>query len=678
MRMCVQAARAVVACSAIAAVTALGGAASGQVVISQVWGGGGFIGSGPNADTVELFNAGTSPVSLAGLSLQYRGGTSTAAINPAFGLFALSGTIQPKQYFLVRLENPTATGFATDTPDQTFTAIDPISVNRGQLFLVQGTAALAAGCPAGLNGNTAILDFLGYGRGFNNDNSDCPGTFCAVCREGTSSADNAPGGTSSSSAVWIRRRCGGLQDTNNNFNDWERVGPGVSAPSAFRNSASPANTSGVSITPGPVGASAFPGQSLSITATASSDCGTVTGVSVNLTPIGGSANQALALVGVNQFALTTTVGAGITPGVKTLVLTATAAGGLTSSASLDVIVRTSNDECAGAITLTGSGPYAWSNIGGTTGTDGQGFSGCDNGGSLTGPIESDVWYRWTAPASGEFTVSTIGSVGAVQPGDRFDARIAVYADGCPPGLPLACNDDATLPDGPAARTSFAASAGVTYLIQIGADDPQTFTGQGVLTFTAGAAGACCFGDAQCTQVASAADCLALNGTFQDTGSTCANEVCPGFPGACCFTDFISGLPACNVTDRFFCTQVLQGQFGLGLTCDPDPCPLATTGRCCVGARCVITDEAACTAGGGLAGTAFAVGGLDCNTATILNTPCCFADYNKQGGISVQDIFDFLTDYFTGSVNANVAGDGTTPPSVQDIFDYLTAYFAGGC
>ncbi len=104
---------------------------------------------------------------------------------------------------------------------------------------------------------------------------------------------------------------------------------------------------------------------------------------------------------------------------------------------------------------------------------------------------------------------------------------------------------------------------------------------------------------------------------------------------------------------------------------------AANGRCCIGARCAIVTSSGCTASGS-AGAAFTAGASDCNAGGGATTPCCFADYNKAGGITVQDIFDFLTDYFTGSVNANVGGDGTAVPTVQDIFDFLTAYFAGGC
>ena len=48
-----------------------------------------------------------------------------------------------------------------------------------------------------------------------------------------------------------------------------------------------------------------------------------------------------------------------------------------------------------------------------------------------------------------------------------------------------------------------------------------------------------------------------------------------------------------------------------------------------------------------------------------------ADFNCGGGISVQDIFDFLAAWFAGDPTADVGGDGVT---VQDIFDFLVAWF----
>ncbi len=49
-----------------------------------------------------------------------------------------------------------------------------------------------------------------------------------------------------------------------------------------------------------------------------------------------------------------------------------------------------------------------------------------------------------------------------------------------------------------------------------------------------------------------------------------------------------------------------------------------------------------------------------------------ADWNRSGEITVQDIFDFLGSYFSGTGDFN--GSGAATP--QDIFDFLAAYFVG--
>jgi hypothetical protein len=55
-------------------------------------------------------------------------------------------------------------------------------------------------------------------------------------------------------------------------------------------------------------------------------------------------------------------------------------------------------------------------------------------------------------------------------------------------------------------------------------------------------------------------------------------------------------------------------------------------------------------------------------------PPCPADFNGQNGVTVQDIFDFLSAWFAGLPTADFNGqNGVT---VQDIFDFLSAWFAG--
>lgn len=55
-------------------------------------------------------------------------------------------------------------------------------------------------------------------------------------------------------------------------------------------------------------------------------------------------------------------------------------------------------------------------------------------------------------------------------------------------------------------------------------------------------------------------------------------------------------------------------------------------------------------------------------------PPCRADVNGSGSVSVQDVFDFLSAYFSGTAAGDFNQSGAV--SVQDIFDYLTAYFVG--
>ena len=108
-----------------------------------------------------------------------------------------------------------------------------------------------------------------------------------------------------------------------------------------------------------------------------------------------------------------------------------------------------------------------------------------------------------------------------------------------------------------------------------------------------------------------------------------------------------------------------------------------SGVCCRGSTCTTTvlTSAACTASlipGQTAGASFP-SAAGCNAAVLSNSPCCYADYNKLNGITVTDIFNFLTDWFAGSPYANVGGTGAPGPlAVQNIFDFLSNWFAGGC
>ena len=104
------------------------------------------------------------------------------------------------------------------------------------------------------------------------------------------------------------------------------------------------------------------------------------------------------------------------------------------------------------------------------------------------------------------------------------------------------------------------------------------------------------------------------------------------------------------------------------------------GVCCRGATCnASVGPDGCVTSGTHAGAVWSGATEVCNGSGSRTTPCCEADYNKVNGVTVQDIFDMLADWFAQSPFARIGGDGTgAAPGVQSIFDFLSAWFAGGC
>jgi len=168
---------------------------SGQVRISQVYGGGGNSGSMFTHDFIEIFNAGGVPVELAGWSVQYASATGST-----WQSTSLTGTLQPMRYYLIQ-EAPGGGGTASlPTPD--VMGVIPMSASAGKVALVCSVAVVVGACPLG----PLVVDLVGFGPSAN-------------CFEG---ASPAPAPNSSNA---IHRKDGGLGDTDDNKTDFSTGAP---------------------------------------------------------------------------------------------------------------------------------------------------------------------------------------------------------------------------------------------------------------------------------------------------------------------------------------------------------------------------------------------------------------------------------------------------------------------
>ncbi|HSF97203.1 MAG TPA: ExeM/NucH family extracellular endonuclease [Ornithinibacter sp.] len=145
-------------------------AVSNNLVISQVYGGGGNSGATFTHDFVELFNRGSAAVSLAGMSIQYASATGTGNFgSTTTQLTPLPDvTLQPGQYYLVQQASNAAVGAPLPTPDATDPSPIAMAGGAGKVALAQDVTSL------GCNGSVAqpcsaeqlarIVDLVGYGN----------------------------------------------------------------------------------------------------------------------------------------------------------------------------------------------------------------------------------------------------------------------------------------------------------------------------------------------------------------------------------------------------------------------------------------------------------------------------------------------------------------------------------
>jgi Predicted extracellular nuclease len=153
----------------------LTGQARAQVVVSQVYGGGGNSGATYRSDFIELHNNGTSAVSLSGWSVQY-----ASAAGSSWQVTPLGGSIAPGGYYLVKQADGSGGTVDLPTPDASGTIA--MSGTAGKVALSNSTTALTGTCPT-----ATVVDFVGFGSSANcaegNAPTPAPSNTLAVLRK---------------------------------------------------------------------------------------------------------------------------------------------------------------------------------------------------------------------------------------------------------------------------------------------------------------------------------------------------------------------------------------------------------------------------------------------------------------------------------------------------------------
>ena len=106
------------------------------------------------------------------------------------------------------------------------------------------------------------------------------------------------------------------------------------------------------------------------------------------------------------------------------------------------------EDCSTAAVVSGTGTFAFDTTGAVTDTQQQ---------TCGGGASADVWFTWTAPATGTTVFSLCG-------GSTSDSVIAVWAGGGCGTAAVGCNDDFC---GLQSQVAFPATAGNSYMLQIG-------------------------------------------------------------------------------------------------------------------------------------------------------------------------------------------------------------------
>ncbi len=665
----------------LAFLAALPAAANAQVVISQVYGGAGSNQALFQGDYVELFNRGTTPVSISGWSIQY------ASASGNFGQSILSvalpdATIEPGRYFLVKTYSPN-TAFGAAVPAD-FVAPGPVQgqgvgVNlsnaNGKVALLNTTDLLAA-LPCVQVGDERVVDLVGYGS--------------ANCSE----TNPSPPITIQTAAFRANQGC---QDTGNNAADF-----GVTTPSP-RSSATPAVPScGTSVNPSGTGQAApvpaCPGLSVSLTfSVVPGENPPSTGVVVtgDFTALGGGPGNVFAAQGQNVFTASTIISPTVnTPRTFSVPIAITDAQGRTGLGSVSVEVV----DCA----LRGSATASPSGVCSGEATTLRvvvtpGLQPDSTGVAVVGDLTAIGGVAGTALLDDGVGADAVA-------GDNVFSVSAVVAPGVTPAvsaLPVTISDA----QGRSAGVSISLAHGTCPDSQADVVISQVYGGGGgpgslyrqdfIELFNRTAAPidlsgwsiqyAGTTGEFEVGQVST------LFGTIPAHGYYLVGAIfgAGGTQDLPTIDDFASS----NLFPFNGKVALVRNDSAIGADCaDPDVADLVSYGP---GVTCFDGLAAAPELSNTLAGIRKGEGCQDSNqnaldfiaavptprnsaspTRTCTLPPICPPDLNGDGNLDPDDLADYIACYFASPPcpQGDVNGDGTADP--DDLADYIASYFAG--
>jgi predicted extracellular nuclease len=176
---------ALVAGGAVALTAAPATAASVDVAISQVYGGGGNSGATLTNDFIELRNTSAAAVDVTGWSVQY-----ASAAGTTWAFTVLSGSVPAGGHYLVQESAGAGGTTPLPTPDATGSIL--MSATAGKVALVTASGALT--CGADCDTAAGVKDFVGYGSANDFETAPAPGlsnTTAALRGTGPDTDNNA-------------------------------------------------------------------------------------------------------------------------------------------------------------------------------------------------------------------------------------------------------------------------------------------------------------------------------------------------------------------------------------------------------------------------------------------------------------------------------------------------------